>query len=452
MTFSIASTLLIVRAIENNAVSLFTDCPHREKLGWLEEAHLLAPSMLYDFDFSGLYAATARNIADTQKQDEPNAGRVPEIAPQYVVFGVDGGIFDDSPEWGSTAVLAPWYVYERDGDLPALLSHIEVMRRYVDYLSTRANDNNIVAYGLGDWYDIGPGEPGVSKLTTSGVTATAIYYQDLRVLEKTLALAGRNDESQTYAHKADSVRKDFNARFFDTAKHRYDKGSQTAQAMPLVVGLAPEDERANVLNALVDDIRAHDNHVTAGDIGFHYVVDALLDGGRSDVLYDMLERTDTPSYGYQLAQGATALTEAWDANPTSSQDHFMLGHAEEWFYRGLGGINVDLSLKAPRQLVLRPQLVGKLTSVQTRYASALGPVESNWKRGPAQTEYAFTIPVNAVATVELTSSSPEALKIDGTAPDKAAGVISARIKSDRIELVLGSGHYHISAPNPKGQR
>ena len=45
---------LILRAIENNAESLFTDCPHREKLGWLEETHLIAPSMLYDFDFCGL--------------------------------------------------------------------------------------------------------------------------------------------------------------------------------------------------------------------------------------------------------------------------------------------------------------------------------------------------------------------------------------------------------------
>jgi hypothetical protein len=82
----------------------------------------------------------------------------------------------------------------------------------------------------------------------------------------------------------------------------------------------------------------------------------------------------------------------------------------------------------------------------------LGAVESNWKRGPAQTEYAFTIPANAVATVQLTSSSPELLRIDGAAPDKAAGVIRARIKSDRIELVLGAGHYHISAPNPEGRR
>ena len=442
---------LIVRAIENNSVSLFTDCPHREKLGWLEEAHLLASAMLYDFNLTGLYAATARNIADSQKQDEPNAGRVAEIAPQYVVFGVDGGIFDDSPEWGSTAVLAPWYVHQRDGNLPALLSHVDVMRRYVDYLSTRAR-NNIIAYGLGDWYDIGPGEPGVSKLTTPGVTATAIYYQDLRVLEKTLALAGREEESRAYAARADAVRKDFNARFFDAANHRYDKGSQTAQALPLVVGLVPEEERGHVLDALVSDIRAHKNHVTAGDVGFHYVVDALLDGGRSDVLYDMLERTDTPSYGYQLAQGATALTEAWDANPESSQDHFMLGHAEEWFYRGLGGIDIDFTRTPARQLALRPQIVGNINEVRTRYVSAWGPVESNWRRGATQTEYDLTIPANTQATVELRTASTEALKIDGAGVDKAPGVISSKMKSDKIELVLGSGHYRITAPNPEGTR
>src|SRR5208337_2673815 len=89
---------LILRAIENNAVSLFTDCPHREKLGWLEETHLLASAMLYDYDFAGIYAGTSRNIADAQATGGPQAGnvpttappfklgRVPEIAPQYVLF------------------------------------------------------------------------------------------------------------------------------------------------------------------------------------------------------------------------------------------------------------------------------------------------------------------------------------------------------------------------------
>ena len=435
---------LIVRAIENNAESLLTDCPHREKLGWLEETHLLAPSLLYDFDFSGLYAATARNIADAQQADGPKAGRVPEIAPQYVLFEPNWGIFDDSPEWGSAAVLAPWYVYERDGDLSRLVSHLDVMRRYVDYLTTRAKDS-IISYGLGDWYDIGPGEPGVSKLTSPGFTPTAIYYQDLRALEKTLALAGKNDESRSYADKAERVRRDFNARFFNAAKHRYDKGSQTAQAMPLALGMVPEGEQAHVLDALIADIRAHENHVTAGDVGYHYVVDALLDGGRSDVLYDMLERTDSPSYGYQLEQGATSLTEAWDADPKSSQDHFMLGDAEEFLYRGLAGIGVDFSAQIPRQLLLRPQIVGDLSWVHGRYVSAWGPVESNWRRGPSGTDYEFVIPANATATVELKGVSADQLSIDGLPVKRAPGVMSSEVAGDSIRLVIGSGHFHITA-------
>jgi hypothetical protein len=280
------------------------------------------------------------------------------------------------------------------------------------------------------------------------VTATATYYQDLRVLEKTLALAGRDAESRAYGAKANEVRKSFNARFFDAAQHRYDKGSQTAQAMPLVVGLVPDGMGSGVLNALVADIRAHNSHVTAGDIGFHYVVDALLDGGRSDVLYDMLERTDAPSYGYQLGKGATALTEAWDADPNSSQDHLMLGHAEEWFYRGLGGINVDFSTEATRRLVLRPQVVGKLTEVRTRYVSAWGPVESHWKRGAAQTEYEFTIPAGATATVELETAAPEGVRIEGREARKAAGVVNSRAVDREIELVVGGGHYRMTAPNP----
>ena len=438
---------LILRAIENNSVSLFTDCPHREKLGWLEETHLLAPSMLYDFDFARLYAATARNIADAQTADGPKAGRVPEIAPQYVVFGVDGGIFDDSPEWGSAAVLAPWYVYQRNGDLRFLAAQLDVMRKYTAYLATRAQDG-IIAYGLGDWYDIGPGEPGVSKLTTPGVTATAIYYQDLRVLEQATALLGRDDESRDYAQKAEKVRDQFNARFFDAAHHRYDKGSQTAQAMPLVVGLVPDDEREAVLDALVEDIRAHNNHVTAGDVGYHYLVDALLEGGRSDVLLDMLERTDSPSYGYQLAQGATSLTEAWDANPDSSQDHFMLGHVEEWFYSGSGGINIDFAAHGATRLVLRPEVIGKLAWVKTSYQSAMGLVVSNWKRGPSETVYDITVPANSSATIEITGPSIDAVSIDGWPAAKASGVTSTRQVGNKVQIVVGSGRYILRASNP----
>lgn len=54
------------------------------------------------------------------------------------------------------------------------------MQKYAGYLGSKA-DNNIVAYGLGDWYDIGPNPPGYAQLTSNGLTATAIYYTDVTV-------------------------------------------------------------------------------------------------------------------------------------------------------------------------------------------------------------------------------------------------------------------------------
>jgi len=436
---------LILHAIENNSVSLFTDCPHREKLGWLEETHLMAPSLLDDFDFRGLFAATARNIADAQRKDGPAAGMVPTIAPQYVVFEPKYDVFNDSPEWGSAAVLAPWHAYQRTGDRAFLAAQYDVMRAYAEYLGSRAHDG-IVDYGLGDWFDIGPGDAGFSKLTTAGVTGTAIYYQDLKALEKTAAVLGRNEESRAYAEQAARVRGTFNARFFDAVHHRYDKGSQTAQAMPLALGMVPEDQRAQVLGALVEDIRAHRNHTTCGEVGFHYEVDAMLDNGRSDVLYDMLERTDAPSYGYILAQGATALTEGWDAS--HSQDHFMLGSAEEWFYRGLGGINIDLSRQGAERLVLHPAVVGEIAWVRTRYDSALGLIASSWRHRAKETIYNFTIPANATAMIEIDSAAPAAAAVNGAPAAKAKGVVAARIDAARIALTVKSGKYEIRAQNP----
>ena len=38
------------------------------------------------------------------------------------------------------------------------------MRRYIDYMTTRANDG-IVSFGLGDWYDYGDFRAGFSRNT-----------------------------------------------------------------------------------------------------------------------------------------------------------------------------------------------------------------------------------------------------------------------------------------------
>jgi alpha-L-rhamnosidase len=425
---------LIDAAMRSNTQSVLTDCPHREKLGWLEESQLLGSALMYNFDLSQLYRKIDGDIRDAQL---PN-GLVPDTAPEYVVFPAG---FRDSPEWGSAAILDPWLEYRFYGDRQALAEQYDVMRNYADYLTSRANDH-IISYGLGDWYDIGPGPLGESQLTSRGVTATAIYYLDLTVLQKAALLLGKGTDSRKYAALAREVRAAFNSKMFNAKTNEYDTGSQTANAMPLALGLVPGDRTEAVLNNLVQDIRNHTNHVTAGDVGFHFVVQALEDGGRSDVLCDMLSRTDSPSYGYQLARGATTLTEAWDTNPTKSQDHFMLGHAEEWFYNGLAGIDFDLSRSSDREIEIHPYIVGGVASAEATFDSVLGRIASQWNCKDGDCTLDVTIPVGADAQVRIPSTHASSVTESGKAFPKMPGVRFIRTAKDAVICEIESGQYH----------
>ena len=95
---------MIDRSVRSNLQSVLTDCPHREKLGWLEVAHLMGPSIFYHRDVHRLYRKICRDTTESQL----DSGMVPDIAPEYTRFS--GGFFE-SPEWGSACVQLPWLIH-----------------------------------------------------------------------------------------------------------------------------------------------------------------------------------------------------------------------------------------------------------------------------------------------------------------------------------------------------
>src|SRR5258707_382297 len=106
-------------------------------------------------------------------------------------------------------------------------------------------------------------------------------------------------------------------------------------------GASPFYSCPAIRDAIVQDVRNRTNSLTAGDVGYRYLLRALAEGERSDVIFDMNNQSDRPGYGLQLKKGATSLTEAWDARRSSSQNHFMLGKIMEWFYHDLAGLQCD---------------------------------------------------------------------------------------------------------------
>jgi len=77
-----------------------------------------------------------------------------------------------------------------------------------------------------------PGDPGYSKLTSKALTATAIYYCDVTILQKVATLLNKMDDAARWTAYARRISAAFNAKLFDPKTNQYDRGSQCANAMP----------------------------------------------------------------------------------------------------------------------------------------------------------------------------------------------------------------------------
>ena len=389
---------IIRQAMLSNIKSYFTDCPHREKLPWLEETHLIGPAMLCSFELSGLYEKIEQDMADSQRE----SGLVADICPEYVTgFDKWNKGFVDSPEWGSACVLNPWHLYRKYGNTQILKQWYPVMKKYTDYLTGTAR-HGIVHHGLGDWRDIGPCTP-YSQNTPVAVTATCIYYIDLDIMRQTAALLGYTEDEQTYEKQMAYVYEEYNGLFLDEQTGRYANGSQACQAMSLMAGFVPEHCRDRVLRQLKDEVVKRNYAITAGDVGHPYLVAALTEYGMSDVLNKMTNITETPGYGYQVVNGATTLTEDWDGpqpgKPHGSQNHLMLGSIDEWFFTGLGGIGSIRRNEPFDRIRIRPHIAEGMDECSVSVMHPYGKISVSWKK-----ETDHTASVRAVIPPGVTAS------------------------------------------------
>jgi hypothetical protein len=390
---------LIVNAIKSNMQAVFTDCPHREKLGWLEETHLNGAGLFYNFDQSILMRKVMQDIRDTQL---PN-GLIPDIAPEYVIF--DGG-FRDSPEWGIAGVLIPFMYYEFYNDESLIKEYYGVMKRYVDYLSTTA-DKHILSHGLGDWCDYNIDFPyGPSRNTPIPLSASTHYYMAVARLTEAAKMLGKTEDAARYEALSKEVKKAFNETFFNNETKQYGTGSQASNAMPLFAGLVEEADRKAVLDNLASDIREKGYRLSTGDVGNRYLFRALADNDLNEVMYRMHNHYEVPGYGFQLQFGVTALTELWDPRKGASWNHFMMGQIEEWFFRSLAGIIPVPSNDGIKHIVIAPQAAGDLKWVKANYDTHYGVVSVDWKIDDNQ-KFSLTVsvPVNCRAKIYLPGKS-----------------------------------------------
>lgn len=428
-------------AVRANLSHVLTDCPHREKLGWLEVSYLMGPSIAGRYDVSGFYSKIARDCRDSQRPD----GLVPTVAPAYPAFS---GGFAYTPEWGAAAVIIPWQVYQWYGDTAVLAANYETMRGYVQYMRNTATAL-VPRAGLGDWYDYSGETKGPSQFTPVELSAMATFYRCARIVSDTATLLGKAHDHKRFAELAHQIRDAFNAKFFDGKGEYKNSGSpQCANSMALALGLVPPGHEQAVLDRIVADLRARGNQQTAGDIGFVYLLETLAKFGRHDVLYNITSRTNMGSYGFIVNNGWTAMPEAWDANTGASMNHCMLGHIQQWFLGSLAGIRPEPLAPGFARFIISPEPVGKVIWARGQYESVRGRIASAWKIEDGRIRLSVTIPPNTSAVVFVPASKPEEVQESGKPAAQAEGVKFLRYERGKAVFEVGSGSYEFVAPPP----
>lgn len=114
--------------------------------------------------------------------------------------------------------------------------------------------------------------------------------------------------SEHYRELADSIKDKFNREFLDYETGIYAENSQTAQALPLALGLVPDEMKEKVRQRLLDAIDMRNGHISAGFIGGNFTMDYLPGNGYFDVAYKMLTQPESPGWLHMVQSSKSTMS------------------------------------------------------------------------------------------------------------------------------------------------
>ena len=416
---------LAVRTMLNNTHGLPTDCPHRERCGWLGDAHTVAPFENYNFDLNNFWMKYMEDISSTSSAFEKNtlhqklfntifyfADKAPGIpymiSPGKRLCGVA------SPDWGTAVVQLPWYTYLYFGNEEPLHKYYQEMKQWVDHVeSLTLNDTlstkHIVPYGLGDWC---PPEGNNAIDCPVALSSTAFHYLDASILAKTAAILGKNDDAGYYSGLKDKIAAAFVAEFYDKESTTF--GSQTADAMALDFGLVPAGDEKAVSDAIVRNMKEkYDGFMHTGIFGLGRIGQALSRFGNSKMAWDMFTKTGENSFAYMWTDAdATSLWEILPVNGKSKEmclagsslNHPMQGGYDTWFYEDIAGIRPDVSGPGFKVIHFEPTMTSYLSWAKASIETPYGRTASEWSQEENSLVWIITLPPNTSGIVALPDS------------------------------------------------
>jgi alpha-L-rhamnosidase len=421
---------------KTNLHSIPTDCDQRdERMGWMGDAQGTAEEAMMNFDMAAFYTNFVRDIRDVQD----DKGRLSDTVPH-----IWGGEKAD-PAWATAYPLLCWYMYQYYGDTRVLEEQYDGLRKYVEFLRSQAENGLVKFSSYGDWVAV--------EKCPGAIVSSFYYYYDVKILADAARILGKGQDAALYDRLAGDIRAAFNREYYDPKTGDYADGTQTANTLPLFLGIATEKE-GDAWGRLFDDIvYKHNSHLTTGIIGTKYIMELLTRSGSSDLAYDIAVQTTYPSWGYMIENGATTLWELWqkrEGPSMNSHNHPMFGSVGAWLYKALAGINLAPGSVGFEKVLLQPQMVRDLRHASGSVQTLRGEVGCTWSRTDGSVRVEAVVPVGSAAEIVIpkfnlrnvrVTEGGKALWENGRFVPGVAGVDEAVDKDGAVRIKTGSGRY-----------
>ncbi len=398
-----------------NMLSVPTDCPQRERMGWTGDIQVFSPTSTFFMDTE----AFLRRWLASVRADQGADGQVIDYSPapkSIYTTGLFGSY--SSAGWGDAIIMVPWTLYQRYGHKDVLAENYEAMLAWHSFcVDSAAGDKDGDAryvwdtkFHYGDWmfpsFMIGPDAKGPieTAMATKDLVATAFLAYSSALLARIARELGRYDDAAAFESYAGNVRRAFQNRFY-LGEGRLASDFQGPYVLALAFDLLPESERQATAEYLSQMITANGDRLDTGFLSVPYLLDVLGRFGHADQAARVFFQEGCPSWLYEVEHGATTIWESWAAVQTDgtvgaySFNHYAFGCVGDWVVRKVGG----LSVREPgfAEFDVAPAQVEELEFANLSYETAFGTIDVAWRREGDVVRLELTVPAGTIAHVTM---------------------------------------------------
>ena len=194
---------------------------------------------------------------------------------------------------------------------------------------------------------------------------------NFRLLAKFAEILSKPDDIARFNKEADRIQTAFLNKWCTNGKVY--NGSQGCQAFALFIDILPESVKQEAADIMADAVRAA-GCIQTGNITTAMLFDMLCKYGYVNLAWELFSRTEYPSIGYMLANGATTIWERYELKEDcgmNSHNHPMHGAAIGFLFHSLAGFTIN---EPNKSYALKPLLPEKLSFYELKIPLLYGEI------------------------------------------------------------------------------